>query len=163
MQPMPQSICVFVCAFVCFGPYATSPARGGILFFCFQVSTRTAKFNNRPLWRVGPTSLFQIDSSVTTSAAKQAFCQTTYYLPQNVCFIYKSCPEFYLGSSSFTHHSLGLFLCLPSYGRSTKGLQDFHMSFYRHVGQARHLMADLTSTTFSKPFSRYRVYSVAGL
>ena len=28
---MPQSICVYVCAYVCFGPYATSPARGASL------------------------------------------------------------------------------------------------------------------------------------
>ena len=74
-------------------------------------------------------------------------------------------PNFTLVQVPSPHHSLGLFLCLPSYGRFTKGLQDFHMSFYRHVGQARHLMADLTSLqpTFSNPFSGYRVYSVTGL
>src|SRR5208282_321994 len=42
-QPMPQSVCAYMCAYVYFGPSATSPARGDIVtpmcaYVCFGPS-----------------------------------------------------------------------------------------------------------------------------
>ena len=44
-QPMPQSVCAYMCAYVYFGPSATSPARGVIYKTIFDL-----KSCERPLY-----------------------------------------------------------------------------------------------------------------
>ena len=44
---MPQSICTYVCAYVCFGPYSTSPARGASPTMSVSVFANTLRTHSR--------------------------------------------------------------------------------------------------------------------